>query len=83
MARTARAKKSSHSAAKKTQKLRGKVIENFERKGKVLEEDPEKEWEVDEIGPIYLKWGFKRTKTRRGKVIKEPGLEIVGSQSLN
>jgi len=71
MARTAKARKTSHSSAKKTHKLRGKVIEGGERKGKVLE-DAEREWEVEEIGPIYLMWSFKRTKTRRGKEIKQP-----------
>ena len=28
-------------------------------KGKLPEDDPEKHWEIERFGPIYLKWGTK------------------------
>ena len=28
-------------------------------KGKLPEDDPEKHWEIEKFGPIYLKWGTK------------------------
>ena len=28
-------------------------------KGKLPEDDPDKHWEIDRFGPIYLKWGTK------------------------
>jgi len=28
-------------------------------KGKLPEDDPDKHWEIERFGPIYLKWGTK------------------------
>jgi len=66
MVKIAKAKKSTHS--------RGKASKNL-RTGKSLtirkEEDPNAEWEIDELGPVYLMWGKKRAKSDKGKPIKK------------
>lgn len=61
MTKVAKARKSTHKATKATGKSRGKV----------LREEPDKEYDVAEIGPIYLLWGKKRVKNDRGKTVKK------------
>merc|ERR1712176_697218 len=37
----------------------------------VIDIDPNKRYEISEIGPIHLSWGKKRTKNSKGKIVKE------------
>ena len=61
MTKVAKARKSTHKASKATGKSRGKV----------LREEPDKEYDIAEMGPIYLLWGKKRVRNERGKTVKK------------
>merc|ERR1712242_300055 len=70
MTKIAKAKKSTHSKGKGTKVLRtaGKQPPSI---AKTVRENPHQQWEIDEIGPIYLLWGKKRIKTKTGKPTKQ------------
>ena len=37
----------------------------------ILSDDPNTQWEIDEIGPIHLNWGKKKTKKTNGQLVKK------------
>lgn len=61
MGKVAKARKSTHSKGKTTGKTRGKI----------LRDDTSQEWEIEDIGPIYLLWGKKKVRSEKGKTIKK------------
>lgn len=67
MAGTAR--KSTGGRKKVTKAIRTKVTAG--KKAKRVEIDPNKDYVVDKIGPIYIGWGKRRKKNKKGKVVKE------------
>lgn len=42
-----------------------------EKSKRTGEHDPDKTYEISEIGPIYLDWGKRRVKNSRGKIVRE------------
>jgi len=65
MAGTAR--KSTGSKKKSTKLVRNKIS----KKPKPVEVDPNKEYAVEKIGPVFLSWGKRRKKNKKGKIVKE------------
>jgi len=73
MVKVAKARKSTHSKGKgsKAPPQRGKVLPTDISKS-IRRENPNQQWEIDEIGPVYLLWGKKRVKSvKTGKPIKK------------
>jgi len=66
MAGTAR--KSTGSRRKVTKAVRAKITS---RKTKPVPVDPMKNYVVEKIGPVYLTWGKRRKKNKKGKIVKE------------
>lgn len=62
--KVAKAKKSTHQKGKAIKSIRGKVLKPS--KG----HDPNQEWEIAELGPLYLVWGKKKVRSDKGKAIK-------------
>jgi len=61
VSKVAKARKSTHSKGKSTGKTRGKIIRD----------DPNKEFEIEEVGPLYILWGKKKVRTEKGKTVKK------------
>merc|ERR1711979_110136 len=62
--KVAKAKKSTHQKQKAVKQIRGKVL-------KSIRTDPNQEWEIDELGPMYLVWGKKKVRSDKGKTVKK------------
>jgi len=62
--KVAKARKSTHKKGTGTKTIRGKVL-------RAANNDPDKEWEIEEMGPVYLLWGKKKVRTEKGKTIKK------------
>jgi hypothetical protein len=58
-----KAKKSTHK--KQTKKTKAG------KSNDVVKIDPKKQYEIAEVGPIYLSWGKKRVKNSKGRFVKE------------
>merc|ERR1712241_47470 len=54
-----------HKKGTGTKTIRGKVLR------KDPNSDPNKEWDVEEMGPGYLLWGKKKVRTEKGKTVKK------------
>ena len=67
----AKARKSTNSKGKATREIRGKVAGGKVLRGGKTLPTGEREWDIDEIGPIYLLWGKTRVKSAKGKTIKK------------
>lgn len=67
MAGTAR--KSTGSRKKATKSVRSKIAAG--KKAKTVDIDPTKDYVVEKLGPIYLSWGKRRRKNKKGKIVKE------------
>lgn len=63
--KVAKARKSTHKKGTGSKTIRGKVLR------KDPSSDPNKEWEVEEMGPVYLLWGKKKVRSAKGKTIKK------------
>ena len=61
--RSSKARKSTHKKGRATKTIRRKVLR------KEANNDPDKEWEIEEMGPVYLLWG-KKVRAQKGKTIK-------------
>jgi len=68
MAGTAR--KSTGSKKKAMKSVRAKIATKKAAK-KPVPIDPTKHYVVEKIGPIYLTWGKRRKKNKKGKIVKE------------
>jgi len=62
--KVAKARKSTHQKGKAVKQIRGKVL-------KTTRTDPNQEWEIAELGPLYLVWGKKKVRSDKGKTIKK------------
>ena len=68
MEKVAKARKSTHTKKKLTTELRGKVLRREEH-------ETNKEYEFDEIGPIYLLWAKKKVRNEKGKTVTKSYIE--------
>ena len=68
MGKVAKARKSTHTKKKLTTELRGKVLRREEH-------ETNKEYEFDEIGPIYLLWAKKKVRNEKGKTVTKSYIE--------
>ena len=68
MGKVAKARKSTHTKKKLTTELRGKVLRREE-------DETNKEYEFDEIGPIYLLWAKKKVRNEKGKTVTKSSIE--------
>ena len=68
MEKVAKARKSTHTKKKLTTESRGKVLRREE-------DETNKEYEFDEIGPIYLLWAKKKVRNEKGKTVTKSSIE--------
>ena len=61
MGKVAKARKSTHAKGKTAKATRGKI----------MRDDPTKEYEVESVGPIYILWGKKKIRNEKGKTVKK------------
>jgi hypothetical protein len=61
MAKTAKARKSTHAKSKTAKATREKI----------MKDDPTKEYELESVGPLYILWGKKKIRNDKGKTVKK------------
>ena len=52
------------------------------RKTSLKEANEEDEWEIDEIGPLHLSWGIKKTKKTNGEIVNKYYSKLINSSFL-